>query len=120
MYRPSLWIFVALIAAAAVIYVVLEPVKTFGYDGDALAESIEGEVPDDYGNVECQEVGRAWECGRDVDAESGFETGFLVTADDDGCWTAVPRTTTGPTGDQKMSACVDILDISGLSSVFDV
>jgi hypothetical protein len=111
-------VLVALLALIAFgFYVLVEPVSIFGYDGDALAESLEGEAPDDYGKAECIRQGESWRCSIEVDAGSGFGASYRVTADDDGCWDARPiRYGKGgiPRDQTQESACVGVLDLIGL------
>lgn len=120
-FLPSIWTLIALALIAGVVYVALEPVKVFGYDGDALAESLEGEAPDGYGEAECTEMPPSWEC--EIALQPGSDTGaaFRIKVEDDGCWTAVPV----QLGNQPipspevLEACVDLLDISGASALGD-
>ena len=118
--RRAISALVAIAIVAGAIYVILEPVAVFGYDGAALGESLEGEAPDTYGNASCTEQGRAWVCQVEVDPGSTATVGYALTVDDDGCWNArgIPSGSE-PAPSEPESGCVDILDIVGFSSLFD-
>ena len=98
------------------VYVVLEPVAIFGYDGDALSESLEGKAPSSYGRAECKEHPGGWLCDIETDPGSGFGASYTLTASDAGCWEATPvRYGKPPIPKEQVSVsgCVDVIDLIG-------
>ena len=115
----GLWTVVGVLVIAALIYAILEPVSIFGYDGEALGESLESAVPDSHGSSKCDEQQNdVWVCfvGLNMSAQ------YRMTADDDGCWTADRVRYQGDPGApaEEFSGCVNLLDVTGLSELLDV
>jgi hypothetical protein len=117
-----LWTIIGIALVAGAIYATLEPVAVFGYDADALAESLESEAPNAHGATDCREQGQAWLCFTGTDTDVGFNAAYQVTVDSDGCWVArrVPYGHDENPPAEEQSACVDILDVTGLSGLFDI
>lgn len=107
----------ALVLPAVAVYAILEPVAMFGYDGPALAHSLEGEAPEQFGDAGCNErEGGEWLCSIELDPGTGREHGYELRVDDDGCWRARPVEAVAESRPRpgRLKGCVDLLDIIGI------
>src|SRR3954447_23812583 len=96
----------AAVGLASLVFLALWP-GTFGFDRDALTNSVNDEVEI---AGQCREKGDDWICG----TPSGGGTAYAVNVNRMGCWTgeriAPQRSADGP---QSISACVRIPDQIG-------
>lgn len=116
----GLWTIVGVLLLAGLVYAIIEPVSIFGYDADALGESLEGELPDSHGDSRCEELQQRdkWMCFTGINLTATY----VLTVDDDGCWDAKRvafGTDTHPPSEEE-DGCVDLFDVTGLSGLLDV
>ena len=112
---------IILVLLAACVYLTIEPLAVFDYDGGALAESLEDEVPDEYGAAECSEQSGGWRCLIETGSSATFGGAYDLKVDEEGCWVARPIPyEKAPLAAQPPPACVDILDVTKISSFLDL
>jgi hypothetical protein len=112
---------VILVLLAVGIYFTIEPLAVLDYDGGSLAESLEGEVPDEYGDAECTEHAGGWRCLIETTSGDTIGGAYDLKVDEEGCWVARPIPYgKAPPAEPAQPACVDILDVTKINSFLDL